>query len=383
MSGKRLLDLAALFNASRGVAQKHVALRARQLDVYNRTSTLAAAVRNQTERVTETARAARVLAGRMNEGKPAWAEEDIPRDSGKATTSTEGAENAVEKERSGYNESATEELDIQQEEATQDPLPDGTIPLPESQIDPTPSSSNHTSEPLSPLKARTVQRQAENQIPAKTADAVGETIDPLVAGHDEDSFYRKSGHTSPTLSSLPRVKIPKHPSDVQEQGRILEASQINSESFYQARGADERSSAQDVPEPEPAPEGINTEIFRSPRVAKSLASNSQRKQHNELEMRAGKGTPVDQTKVSQGRDQDSFNVRETSQTEPTPPSLDLKSPSNESESFEKLAEEISEQASKVNIFVYINMWWCGALLITNSDAVQRIPNIRASSLPVT
>ncbi|KAF4451060.1 Atypical ABC1 ABC1-A kinase [Fusarium albosuccineum] len=41
------IDLAAVFNASRGVAAKHVALRGRQLDTYNRTSSVAAALRSR------------------------------------------------------------------------------------------------------------------------------------------------------------------------------------------------------------------------------------------------------------------------------------------------------------------------------------------------
>ena len=41
------IDLAAVLNASRGVASKHVALRSRQLDAYSRTSSVAALLRNR------------------------------------------------------------------------------------------------------------------------------------------------------------------------------------------------------------------------------------------------------------------------------------------------------------------------------------------------
>ncbi|KAI5461126.1 ABC1 family-domain-containing protein [Mariannaea sp. PMI_226] len=41
------IDLAAVFNASRSVASKHVALRARQIDVYSRTSSVAASLRRK------------------------------------------------------------------------------------------------------------------------------------------------------------------------------------------------------------------------------------------------------------------------------------------------------------------------------------------------
>ncbi|KAM5342675.1 hypothetical protein ACJ41O_013641 [Fusarium nematophilum] len=41
------IDLAAVLNASRGVAAKHIALRGRQLDAYNRSSSVAAALRSR------------------------------------------------------------------------------------------------------------------------------------------------------------------------------------------------------------------------------------------------------------------------------------------------------------------------------------------------
>ncbi|KAM0346146.1 hypothetical protein ACHAPU_005919 [Fusarium lateritium] len=41
------IDLAAVLNASRGIASKHVALRGRQLETYNRTSSVAAALRKR------------------------------------------------------------------------------------------------------------------------------------------------------------------------------------------------------------------------------------------------------------------------------------------------------------------------------------------------
>ena len=151
MSGKRLLDLVALFNASRGVAQKHITLRTRQAEVYNKTSSLARAVRNQTDRITETAKAASILASRLNESAPAWASEaegdgaaKEPPKSGPIPNgeSTEGHDvGSIPKGGLGqdhfYEKSirnfATDkrpkgELYIRQETASQDPLPDGSNP---------------------------------------------------------------------------------------------------------------------------------------------------------------------------------------------------------------------------------------------------------------
>ncbi|KAI6958475.1 hypothetical protein KC355_g12955, partial [Hortaea werneckii] len=72
MAGRRLIDAAKLFGASGNVAKQHLAVRRQQWDVYSRTSTLAKAVKNQTDRVTVTAAAAIELAKRFNETGPSW-----------------------------------------------------------------------------------------------------------------------------------------------------------------------------------------------------------------------------------------------------------------------------------------------------------------------
>ena len=378
MAGKRLLDIAALFNASRGVAQKHVALRSKQLDVYNRTSTLAQALRNQTDRVTETVKAASFIASRLNESAPAWASDatdgtgpdpsnednSIPR-----KETTEGTETA-QKPKAGLgqdhfyerptkgsasNAPPVDDLEIQQEKADRYPLPDGTIPPRQSDVNTSnidhdiisarpqdeaskeplhndglhPASSDTSSipaparRPLSSTEARTMQYKSELQIPSKSADALENTVaDPLEEGHDEESFYRKSGHSSPALSSLPRVKIPKHPSDTQKSDSHLPEGSINSDSFYSAlntSAAEQIPSVGVVPEQEQVPEGINTDIFHSARVAELLSGKPHGSKRSDLQLKGVKDTPVEHTNVATDTDQDTFNVRSSSQNEPTPP----------------------------------------------------------------
>jgi aarF domain-containing kinase len=288
MSGKRLLDLATLFNASRGVAQKHIALRTRQVEVYNRTSSITRAVRNQTKRVTETAKAASFLASRLNESAPTWTSEvqedkesggPIPsRHSTRGNSDVSQRKGGLEQDHfykrsldnSAVDVPPNEDLHIAQEKAFQYPLPDGTIPPGDSDLNtpnidhdivPTrqqnepskdplvngglrPSSPKKSSipspisRPLSADAARAMQRHSELQIPSKTADSVGESsIDPLEKSHDEDSFYVRSGHTSPALSSLPRVKIPEYPSSTQKGDPRLTHDQFNSDSYYSVEEA--------------------------------------------------------------------------------------------------------------------------------------------------
>ena len=136
---------------------------------------------------------------------------------------------------------------------------------------PVPTSSNTSyvqateAHSLSSDAAKSLQRQFEDQIPSRAADAADEShVDPLGKGHDEDIFYRKSGHTSPSLSSLPRVKIPKHPSSSQGNFGDASARRINSDSFYNNAEPQEQ-----------IPEGINTDLFHSRRVARILGGKIQ------------------------------------------------------------------------------------------------------------
>ncbi|KAF7910305.1 uncharacterized protein EAE98_012122 [Botrytis deweyae] len=405
MAGKRILDLAALFNASRGVAQKHIALKTRQIDVYNRTSTLARAVRNQTDRVTETAKAASFLASRLNDNVPEWTKEATdyttssqPNDSGPIPSreSTKEQEHAPEKKEgleqdhfyeksesnSSVNPTPKRDLHIQQEKAKSYPLPDGTIPPQNADIDtaelnadttpirskagpkldPIDSEGLHPAassastipipktKPLSADNAKRIQREHERQIPSVTADEIGHSNNPLEEGHDEDSFYDRSRHTSPTLSSLPRAKIPKHTSDIQENGQHLRDDAINSDTFSETVDRTKQiPSVESIPEQEQLPEGINTDLFYSPRVARLLGGKIQGSGKGTLGLKGVKDTPVDQTQLARNKDQDTFNVRSSVQAEPTTPDSPLNSvlqtPRQNNEGIEKLAADISKESS--------------------------------------
>ncbi|TID16168.1 aarf domain-containing kinase [Venturia nashicola] len=72
MSGRRLLDAARLFNASRCVAIKHFKLRSLQLHVFTKTSTLVKVAKDQTGRITLTAQAAIAIARKLNEQAPSY-----------------------------------------------------------------------------------------------------------------------------------------------------------------------------------------------------------------------------------------------------------------------------------------------------------------------
>ncbi len=148
MTGKRLLDAAVIIKASRGVASKQVALRKHQLDLYSKTSSVAKAVKSQTDRATLTVKAALALTERFNEqgsgfSTPAFSRENPPKDEPiPSRNSIEAADGSVtvkqgEPQDQFYRRSqdnATAEpppnsvLDVKQENAKGHPLPDGFIP---------------------------------------------------------------------------------------------------------------------------------------------------------------------------------------------------------------------------------------------------------------
>ncbi|KAK5681009.1 hypothetical protein LTS10_006769 [Elasticomyces elasticus] len=209
MSGKRLLDAAALLTTSSSIAKQHFILRRQQWDVYTRTSSLAKAVKSQTDRVTVTAAAAAELARRFQETGPVWEQQQQRRDEGTVRT----AENVV----TGLGKDGD----------------DGT---------------------LSSLRNRELQRESESQIPANTADGQGQS-----SILNSDTFPQRPEHVSPELSSLPRVKVPRHTSSTTNNTML--PNDMNQDTFPPAQGP-----------PDPA-EGINTDIFNSPKVSKMLGQS--------------------------------------------------------------------------------------------------------------
>lgn len=293
MSGRRLLDAAALFNASRGIARKHVALRQEQFDRFTKTSSIAKAVKSEAARYTETARAASFLASRLNEDKPQWASEAAdtnPADSAQKVAPHPGPEGSKPNE-------ARHNI---QEEASIPSRPAGTIPPSKLDIDkretdrsilseqPPKAANVHPSQPIEPSshsldnhltsdEARRLQRSYENQVPSYAADGKTDTSRNGTANSfDNDSSYKPLQYNSPILSSLPRVKVPKHPNHVQADDAHLNNQGLNSESYSSPVQTPTASPVgkMDTLTEEEIPEGINTAIFSSSRVAKSLGGRA-------------------------------------------------------------------------------------------------------------
>lgn len=230
MSGKRILDAAAIFKASRTVAARFLVHRRRQWDDYSKTSSLAKAVRNQTDRITLTVRAASALADRFDGPGPAYSTKagsisKVEKDSPVPSQTSVGGAAETAKQRQGleqdhfYEKSPNnttaeplheDQLGVKQEQAKKNPLPDGSIPpsgagnsqakrdkdvfseIPPYEAAEEPLSADHEApadslkpssssgssipvpqdylQPLSANKARRLQRQAEKQIPSQAAE---------------------------------------------------------------------------------------------------------------------------------------------------------------------------------------------------------------------
>jgi aarF domain-containing kinase len=331
MAGRRFVDAAKLFSASKSVASKHIALRSSQLDAFNKTSTVAKAVKNQTDRFTLTAAAAIELSKRFSEEAPSYARkaaqqatstspsarhEDIPRKDtvrrdAPVDVKEEGLQQDHHYDRSEHSTAVRPppegELEVEQKEAPRRPLPDGTIPtgnvtleqeergqdtfserpIPEAPKEPLveeqkeprredegirPVESDESTIPL-PGKPRGDASAAAESIPSHANDLQppnkSSRIQNLEAGHDRDVFYARSVETKQAPPTQPRTQLPKHTGTEQASNEHVDDKQLNQDVFY-ARDASKQATAKE----EDIPEGINTDIFHSTRVAQMLGKDS-------------------------------------------------------------------------------------------------------------
>lgn len=421
MAGRRLLDVAKLFNASRSIAKQHFAIRKQQWDVFAQTSEPVKAIKNQTDRVTLTARAAYALSRRVNETGPSYTSNDVPswgqpqqaaysqqqtepiprqetvQGSGSVVRKEEGLKQDHHYKRSEQNAAAEpptaeEELDVTQKKADRYPLPDGTILPKDAQVGASPSSqgkdtftgrptveptkdlltedkaaggslqpeeSGESTIPMPTLSTRRssedirkLQRQAEFQIPSVSAEpgrAPTTKLEPDVPSAGQDTFTSRPTEATPDLSSLPRTKIPKNEADSQGGDEHVDDGQINQDVYYSSRDKTKQRpipTKEAVPEQEEVPEGINTDVFHSSRVSSILSGSAKddRRKAYEMKMRAAQRTPIDQTRLAEGHDQDTFNVRQTS---PTPtPTAEALSPSDIEQGPTKLSEQETLEFAK-------------------------------------
>ena len=313
MTGRRLLDIGAIFKASRGIAAKHVALRQHQLDVYNKTSSLAKAIKSQTDRVTLTVKAASDLAERFSGPAPdsSWQASQSRRYPQDASASGQDATSGTSKrseekdiispdhvnqasDQTAPAESpSSSSLAIKQEKARRYPLPDGSIlptdpvdvpkrnggsysELPQTRTAKAPlnygrevrdeglplSSSGRTSN-LNPAPGKdstTSGRYSKLQWQGEKQDLSQAAERPPTARSEEPSLQADRGHDvfyTPLLpdekvfSALPRVELPKNTQDAQHSEEKVLDAQLNQDVFY---STSTKSEKQPIPHAQAIPE---------------------------------------------------------------------------------------------------------------------------------
>ncbi|KAL6249653.1 hypothetical protein RBB50_003508 [Rhinocladiella similis] len=285
MSGKRIIDAIALLNASRNVAVKHFDIRFSQAKLYGQTSSVVKALRN---------RALPALATSVSRFASSQPPSRPPK---------EGLNQDHFYERSEQNSpaqtAANGDLDVQQAQAKRSPLPDGTIPPDGSPIGqetgdgmsfnkrPAGETPQHPVEgggahdlhpeslaqstipdptsrqPLSPDEARRLQRQSEDQIPARAAEPPTGEETEFGVEQEQDVFYQPPDTVKPVLSALPRVKVPKSENDVQGGDSHIPPG-INADVYYS--GSKPQHGTVDN---EPNEEQLS-QLFHNPRHATTL-----------------------------------------------------------------------------------------------------------------
>ena len=400
MSGRWLLEATALFGASRIVVSKHIALRNHQFDKYSQTSSLAKAIKSHAGRVTLIVRAATAITERFNEAGPEYPSPSHVQQTSTATKhvpsndsvggsqvvslQTEGLQQVHHYKRSDGNQTQHpllhSSLDIQQEKSTENTLHDGTIPSRKS--DPVTLIKEHkitsetqqaelnkgnTSEspgrgtPLSATEAQMLQLQSEAQIPLQPveplsvkfveADAKAPAKPELGVDQEKDEYYTFSSRSSPVLSSLPNVKVPKVTEDVQGSDEHVPDIEMNQDVYYSPKARGTGGSvpeSQTILEQESVRGGMCSEIFYSPRAAKLLGGGPKgdRKPHAmDLKMAGSIANP--DRKVAEERDSDTFisrpNIQGSTPSKYQEPAATPELPTRESEAdISQLAADIAE-----------------------------------------
>lgn len=375
MAGRRLVDTARLFNASKSIIQQHAKLRSQQLDVYSKTSTLAKAAKSQTDRVTLTLDAAIALSRRLSEEVPPHASAAVQR-----ATSTQ-AEDKTRTDTDTYPaRTSYEELQVEQDRAKRQPLPDGTIPS----ADGTPDDGNSGRGTFS---SRTVAEPSKEPPPAANGQSKNaEGLRPVASdastipvppgsshgnepyhpppppvqerpnGLDRDTFYTQPIKSKPQ-PPLSQTQIPKHVGDTPRgDGRLGDGQPNENVHNPVPKPGQEQTQSEQLPlrtaapEQDHVPEGINLDVFRSPRVAKLLGGNLH-KNTGYLDLKGVAKTPRSHTQNVTRNSPDISDVKTISQRKDSTsdPSSTLKKATPTEKDMQSLASELAKDTEREDL----------------------------------
>jgi aarF domain-containing kinase len=240
MAGKRLLDAAKLFSAGRSVAKHHLAIRKDQWQLYTRTSALAKAVKSQTDRVTVTAGAAVELAKRFNEKEQIRRDSPQPREyGGRGPSGNDWVKERMNEVASNAQASARE--------AGLDSVASG--------ISQARGQTGDDGTLASLRRGHEVRDISGASIPPRPSVSV------QTQSAGQDTFNERPITGAPDVEehgSKPSARLPEH-AETYPEGERIEEKELNQDVFPSPTESAEAS-----------PEGVQTNIFHSPRVARVL-----------------------------------------------------------------------------------------------------------------
>ena len=351
MSGKRLLDSLALLKASSAVVSKHIALRRQQVNVYERTSSIARVVKNQIEWESSIVKS---IPGNAFQ-------REISQTNVDANITPLENKSGLDKDRN-YEKPETNtnaqllpvgELSIQREKGTSQFLRDGALP-PIKPINNGSGVHNRTSSDLSrpglgrgasisndegikkalqlvspvrdvipvpgiqsallnPDGGRDLQKRTEKDIPSNFAEA-----QPVSSQVLQDVFYTSTQKKSQVSSSLPSAKLPMATEDTTELNGPFTSNLLNQDVLYSTviKKANETPipEGQAVPKQQQPSDEMFSEIFHGSPVAKMLKGDSKRALAVENpSLHVGQGPLLKQRELPQGRDQEKIEIRSSGQ----------------------------------------------------------------------
>lgn len=337
MTGRRILDAAAIVQAVRGVASKHVAFRSHQLDVYSKTSTLAKAVQTQTERLTLTVKAASVLAGRFNE--PASSASTLKPETDSKSSSVPSD---VKYQRGGKVQAERPD-DVNfyknpKENPTVQPLT-----ADDSQVNrygakrPSPSISSD-----SPSKNLFEFLNNERNVP-DTSKAVSEPP----AGGEQRREQR------PAAPALPASKVSDEAKDAHAN---YELGANDQDGHNSSDIPNSQIQGQAVPEQDPLSNEAYSEIFRSPKIARMLGGqHSEGAARERSKQQEAKNAPSAESKSAQNSDPVSSDVQAPTSSISETASPSIESPNttaandNSGEDVHELAADMASDSEKARM----------------------------------
>lgn len=355
MSGKRLLDGVALLKASTAVASKHIALQRHQMNVYERTSSIARLFKSEIDRVTSIVKSIpgngtkmgvsqtgvdeniasfekksgfgkdhcyKKLETYANDQPLPISELDVERETGKSQFLQDGASSPIESTKNGSGIDNRTSSDL-----LRSGLRRGTLISNDEEIE-------KVLQPVSPVRyaipvpgiqsallspdggGRDLQKHDEKDIPSTFAEA--QTVPSEVL---QDVFYTPTRKTSQVSSSLPPVKLPMVPEHTQELNGQVSSKVSNQDALYSA--VMKQTNRTPIPEGRAVPEQqqpsdeIFPEIFHSPRVAKMLRGKPKRALAVEnSKLQVDQGPLLKYRQLAQGRNQENVNIGSIDQNLP-------------------------------------------------------------------